>query len=95
MQRFNLSGSLDQQREPLLITPHSTGADPGQRREHTIIPFLTTNPDGSLHCVHGVMDSFMQSQGQVQALSTMADDKSNAQGGLAPASARTQKTILP
>ncbi len=35
---------------------------PQQRRDQTIIPCLTPNPDGYLHVVPGVMGGFMQPQ---------------------------------
>ena len=60
---------------------HPNVVGPGKRPYHTIIPALSTRPDGSLHACFGVMGGWNQPQGQVQVLSRLVD------GGLDPQAA--------
>ena len=65
------------------LDPHHPNClAPRKRPYHTIVPAMVTREsDGSLFASYGVMGGFMQPQGHVQVLSSLAD------GGLDPQSA--------
>ncbi len=65
-----------------LVPEHPNCAGPVKRPYHTIIPCMTTLPDGSLHAALGVMGGFMQPQGHVQVLSALLDDHCDPQSAL-------------
>ena len=65
------------------LDPSHPNALAGLKRPyHTIIPALSTYPDGSLHAVFGVKGAFTQPQGQVQVFVQMVDHGLDPQAAL-------------
>ncbi len=62
---------------------HPNAPAPGKRPYHTIIPALITHEDdGALFASFGVMGGFMQPQGQLQVMISLADDGLDPQAAL-------------
>ena len=61
---------------------HPNALAPGKRPYHTIIPAMSTDPNGELHASFGVMGGWMQPQGHLQVLVSMLVDGLDPQAAI-------------
>ena len=61
---------------------HPNALSPGKRPYHTIIPAMSTDPNGDLHASFGVMGGWMQPQGHLQVLVSMLVDGLDPQAAI-------------
>jgi gamma-glutamyltranspeptidase/glutathione hydrolase len=65
-----------------LDATHPNALAPGKRPYHTIIPAMSTDPNGDLHASFGVMGGWMQPQGHMQVLVSMLVDGLDPQAAI-------------
>ena len=61
---------------------HPNALAPSKRPYHTIIPAMSTDPNGDLHASFGVMGGWMQPQGHLQVMIGLIDDRLDPQAAL-------------